>query len=215
MAVQAVEPGLQPLHRGLQRAQRRLWLQILVRTAARGICVGLALTLVAALLTGWQAPAEILSGLWWASILCPVAGIIAALFLKPSQARAARVTDLQLQLHQQLGTAEELLSRNADGTLVSMQLASAASVADEISVARAFPLVPRREMAVALLLAILTAGVFGLANAGIILPNPLAAIRLPSLTQRTDSRPDQKLFSQQQANPTQTQSPSLESFRQS
>ncbi len=170
---------------------------------------------MAALLTGWQAPAEILNSLWLTAILCPVAGLIAAVFLKPTAARAARIADLQLELHQQLGTAEELLSRKVGGSLVSMQLASAASVAEGLAIARAFPLFPRREVVVAALLALLTAGVFGLASAGIVLPNPLATMRLPSLAQRAEAKPDQKLFgNRQQANPTQPQSPALDSFRQ-
>ena len=145
MATQTVELNIQPLERRLAEARRRLWWQRSALTMARAVCASLAVALVAALLAAWQAPAQLLGGLWTATTLPLAAGLAAALLLRPSHSEAARAMDDSLGLAQQIGTAEELLTRGATGGLVHMQISRAVDVAESLVVSSAFPLLPRKE----------------------------------------------------------------------
>lgn len=215
MAVQTVELDVQPLHRSFQMARRRLWWQRGIQTVARSICVALGTALLASLLAGWQAPEGLRGGLWTAAALAPLAGLLAALLTRPSFSEAARIVDLRLDLQQQLGTAEELLSRGVRGELASLQVAKASDLARELSTARAFPLVPKREASLALLLAVLTTCLLVALSMGYTLPNPLSAIRLPSFSREETSPAEQDLFgSLRERDAAQRRSPAMEPFRQ-
>ena len=179
MAVQAAEPNVQPLYHSFRTARGRLWWQRGIRTAARSVCISLAFTLAAALLAAWQAPRLVLDALWAAAGLSPLVGLLAALALRPSIADAVRTVDQRLDLAQQLGTAEELMARKAAGRLVSLQIARAAELASEAPVSRVFPLLPNKEIRIALPLALLTAFFLILVSLGVVLPNPLSLIRMP------------------------------------
>lgn len=195
MSARTMETDLQPLHRSLQSARRRLWWQKGLLALARSLCVALGLAFTGALLTAWQAPEPVRNWFWIAGGLMPLAGLGAALAIRPSASQAARVVDLRLGLRQQLGTAEELLSRGREGHLVSMQISRASGVAEELEVSKAFPLLPRRESALALALAGATAGVMMLVALGVTLPNPISAIHLPSLSRGAAKALDQDPFS--------------------
>ena len=215
MAVQTVELDVQPLHRSFQMARRRLWWQRGIRTVARSVCVALGAALLASLLAGWQAPEGLLGGLWMAAALAPLAGLLAAILTPPSFSEAARIVDLRLDLQQQLGTAEELLSRGIGGELASLQVARASDLARDLSIARAFPLLPKREASLALLLAVLTTSLLVLVSMGYTLPNPLSAIRLPSFSREETSPAEQDLFgSLRERDAAQRRSPAMEPFRQ-
>ncbi len=194
MTIQALDRDLRPLRRSFQSARRRLWLQRGILLLARSLCVALGFDLLAALLTGWQAPEPVLRWFWIAGGVAPLVGIGATMVARPSASEAARAVDLRLGLRQQLGTAEELLSRGTNGPLVSMQIARASDLAGGLSMSRAFPLIPRREAIVALLLAAITACLLLLVGMGVTLPNPLKVIRLPSLPAETPRAAEQDPF---------------------
>lgn len=194
MTVQAVGPSIQPLHRGLRAARRRLWYQRGILLVARSLCLALALALAAALLAAWQAPEPVRQALWGSAAAAIVAGLVGALLMRPSTSQAARAVDFRLGLFQQLGTAEELLARGADGRLASIQIARAAHLAGQLQVSRAFPLLPRRELLLALVLAAFTALLLTLVSMGLTLPNPLSAVRLPSFSREAPSAAQQDPF---------------------
>lgn len=213
MAVQAIEPNIQPLRRSFQVARRRLWWQRGIRTAVRSLCASLGIALAAALLSAWQAPEPVLGGFWMAAASVLLVGLIAALALRPSASQAARAVDLRLGLRQQLGTAEELLSRGTRGGLASLQIARASDLATGLPISRAFPLLPRREAGVALLLALPTAAVLVLVSLGMTLPNPFSIIRLPSFFREAPKAEEQDPFSSQRE-AARPRSAALEPLRQ-
>ncbi|MHB0868817.1 MAG: hypothetical protein ACYC66_02315 [Chloroflexota bacterium] len=194
MTAQAVDRDLRPLHRSLQSARRHLWLQRGTLVLLRSLCAALSIALVAALLAGWRAPDSVQGWLWMASVAIPLVGLGAALATRPSLSQAARAVDLHLGLRQQLGTAHELLSQRNDGLLAPLQIARASALAEGLSVSKAFPLLPRREAALALLLASASGGMLLLVSMGLVLPNPLSAIRLPSPFRETAQPIEQDLF---------------------
>src|SRR5450756_33069 len=177
MAVQELAFNVQPLRRSFQAARRWLWLQRGLRTAWRSLNVSLGLVLTAALLALFGAPETFRAWLWLAAACTPLAGLVAALLLRPPESEAVRMVDFRLDLRQQLGTAQELLSTGSDGTLVRWQLAQASDLAGDLSVSRAFPLLTKREILAALLLAAASAGLLALASLGVTIPNPLAALQ--------------------------------------
>jgi len=176
-----MEGTVQPLHRGFQQARRLLWWQEALLIIARSLCASLAMALVGCLLAGWRVQDPIPRWFWSASGFTLVLGLAAALALRPSASRAARIVDLRLGLHQQLGTAEELLATGRQGGLASVQVASASELARELEIAKAFPMMPKREVTAAAILAIATTAAATLLALGVVLPNPLSAIHLPSL----------------------------------
>ncbi len=211
MSAQTVANNLQPLHQGFRVARRRLWLQKGILILARSLSVAFGLALLGALSAAWQAPEPVRSGFWTAGTLAFLAGLVAALVLRPSASQAARAVDLRLGLRQQLGTAEELLARGAEGTLVSTQIARASNLAGEVEISRAFPLLPRREMAQATLLAAATGLVMVLVSMGMTLPNPISAIHLPSLGGGAAKEAAQDPFSNpRNANPSKPGSPAVD-----
>ncbi len=215
MAVQELPFSVQPLRRSFHTARRRLWLQTGSRTLARSLAVALGFALAAALLALFRAPEPVRAWLWTAAILMPLGGLVTALLQRPSESRAVRLLDLQLGLRQKLGTAHELLSTRSEGPLVRWQLAQASDLAEELAVSRAFPLLPRRELLAALLLAAGTAVCLELASLGITIPNPLSAVQLPGITREAPRAADRPLFSRQKApDGTSRQSPALDSTRQ-
>lgn len=183
MALRATEPNIQPLRRGFEAARRRFWWQRSLRAVARGVCGALGLALAASLFTAWQAPEVALQALWAASALALLAGLGAAVVMRPSPSQAARLVDHRLGLAQQLGTAEELLARRTTGRLVPAQIERASSLVGRVPISRAFPLAPKREMAVALGLSMATLAVTLLIALGVAIPNPLTALRLPPFLQ--------------------------------
>lgn len=211
MTTQAVDRDLRPLHRSLQSARRRLWLQRGTLVLLRSLCLALSIALVAAVLAGWRAPESVQGWLWMASAAMPLVGLGAALTTRPSLSQAARAVDLHLGLRQQLGTAHELLSQRNDGLLAPLQIARASALAEGLSVSKAFPLLPRREVALALLLAAATGGMLLLVGMGLVLPNPLSAIRLPSPFRETPQPIEQDLFgSLRETDPPRARSAALE-----
>ncbi len=181
MSARTVETNLRPLHRSFQVARRRLWWETGMLTLARGLCVTLALALLGALLAAWQVPTSVRDSFWIAGAVAFLVGLGAALALRPSASQAARAADIRLGLHQQLGTAEELLSRGREGALVSLQINRASDIAAELEMSKAFPRLPKKEGVLALLLAAATTGLVIMVALGITLPNPISAIHLPDL----------------------------------
>lgn len=215
MAVQGLTFSVQPLQRSFRAAHRWLWLQTGLRVLARSLCVSLGFLLVAALLALFGAPDAFRSWFWLAAACTPAVGLVAALVARPSKSEAVRMVDLRLDLRQQLGTAQELLSTGSDGTLVRWQLAQAADLAGDLPISKAFPLVPKREILTALLLAAATAAFLELVSLGVIVPNPLASLQLPGLTRGTPQGAGGSLFAQQgSSSSVQTRSPALEPTRQ-
>ncbi len=202
-----MEDNLRPLHRSFGVARRLLWWQRGLLALARSLCAALALALTAAFLAAWQLPQTALNWLWLASGLIPLAGLAIALALRPSRSQAARAVDLHLGLRQQLGTAEELLSRGSEGRLTPLQIARASELAAGLELPRAFPLLPKREAIAALLLAAATALMIGLVSRGMILPNPFSAIHLPSLSREAPKPANQDFF----GNPQDTHKPKAQS----
>ena len=215
MAVQELTFNVQPLHRTFQAARRWLWLQKGLRVLAMSLCVSLGFLLIAALLALFGAPDAFRKWLWLAAVCALPVGLLAAFLLRPSEAEAVRTVDLYLDLRQQLGTAQELLSTGSDGTLVRWQLAQASDLAGDLPVSRAFPLLPKREAAMALLLAVASAGLLELASLGVTIPNPLASLQLPGITRATPRGSSGSLFNRQGSpSAAQTRSPALEPTRQ-
>lgn len=215
VAVQTIQHDIQPLHYTFSAARRRLWWQKGLLTFTRSLCFGLFLVLVGGLLAGWQAPQTAFLGFWGAAALAPLAGLIAAFVLRPSVSQAARIADLRLGLHQQLGTAEELLTKGPTEGLASTQIARASVLASQTSIYRAFPLLPKREVAVAFALAAATTIVLVLVSLGVTLPNPLTAIRIPSFSSEAAAGAEMDPFANQlQNNGLRSPSPALDSVRQ-
>lgn len=194
MTVQELGLGLKPLVRSFQAARRWLWLQRGIRTLAYSLSGATVFALLAATLTLFQAPQPLLSWLWTVAAACPVAGLVATLFMRPSEMEAIRIADFRLGLHQQLGTAYELLARGADGALVPWQISSASDLAEEAVLSRAFPLLPRRPLLVSFVLGLLTAGMLLLASMGVTIPNPLQAIKFPGASTPPAARTEKPLF---------------------
>ncbi|MGE5617908.1 MAG: hypothetical protein ACM3US_01475 [Sphingomonadaceae bacterium] len=211
MTTQTMDHDLRPLNHSLRAARNRLWLQRGARMLLRSLCVALAVALVAALLAGWRAPESVRSWIWMAAGAALLAGLSAALLSRPSLSEAARALDLSLGLQQQLGTAHELLSQRANGLLVPFQIARASALADGLPIASAFPLLPKRESGIALLLATATGTLLLLVSSGLVLPNPLSTIRLPSPFQETSRPAEEDAFgSLREADPPPARSAALE-----
>jgi hypothetical protein len=216
MAVQTVEMNLGPLRQSLQVARRHLWLQRGIRIFALSVCISMGTLLLASLLALWQAPENVRAGLWAAGALAPVAGIVVALLMRPSISEAARAVDFRLGLNQQLGTAEELLTTGARGGLVSMQVARAVSLAEEVEVEHAFPIVPRRELVVSVALAAMTGFVMFLVSLGITLPNPFSGFNMPSFERKAEAAIEQDVLGiRQQREAPGPNSPAMDPVRES
>ncbi len=215
MAVQELDLSIRPLVRSFHSARRRLWLQRGLRALAQSLCAAALFALIAAILTLFQAPQPVLSWLWAAAALTPVSGVIAAFFTRPSEAEAIRMADLHLGLHQQLGTAHELLTRGSEGSLVPWQLARASEVASDVELSRAFAVLPRREVALAGLLVAATAGTLVLVSIGVVLTNPFRDVKIPGVTKPASVASEPPLFGKpSQANSAVRRSPALDSTRQ-
>src|SRR5712692_3632996 len=99
--------------------RRRLWMQQVVRWTGRGLFVGLVLACLVLLISRfvpWATASYWAGALATASVLCALA---AALWYRPSFARAARQVDARLALHDRLSTAWEL--RDESTALASLQ----------------------------------------------------------------------------------------------
>ena len=215
MAIQGLTPNVRPLRKSFQTARLRLWLQRGVRVLAISLCASLVFVLVAALLALFAVPDPLRNWLWLAAVSAPAAGIVAALLLRPSEAEAIKKVDLRLELREQLGTAHELLATGANGALVHWQIAQASDLAGDVPISKAFPLLPRRELLAALLLAVASAGLLDLASLGITVPNPLASLQIPGITRAAPPKADRPLFNQQAApGAAQATSSALEPTRQ-
>ena len=215
MAVQELTFDARPLHRSFRAAHRWLWLQTGLWVLARSLCVSLGFLLVAALLALFGVHGALTDWLRVAAECAPAVGLVAALVARPSRSEAIRALDLRLDLRQQLGTAHELLSTGSDGMLVRWQLAQAADLATDLPVSKAFPLLPKREVLTALLLAAVSAALLELVSLGVVVPNPLVSLQLPGLTRATSQGVSSSLFSQQGDAPAaQARSTALEPTRQ-
>ncbi len=167
-------------------------------------------------MAGWQSPETVLLGFWIVAAAAPVAGLITAFVMRPTVSQAARVVDLRLGLHQQLGTAEELLVRGSTERLASVQIARASALAGETPIHRAFPLLPRMEAALAAILVVATSMVLVLVSLGVVFPNPLSLIHLPSFSSEAISEAVRDPFGKQREDSDQrSRSPALDSVRQS
>jgi len=167
-------------------------------------------------MAGWQSPEAVLSGFWIVAAATPVAGLITAFVMRPTVSQAARAVDLRLGLHQQLGTAEELLVRGSTESLASVQIARASALARETPIHRAFPLLPRLEAALAAILVVATSMVLVLVSLGVVFPNPLSLIRFPSFSSEAIAEAVRDPFGKQrEAGDQRSRSPALDSIRQS
>ena len=215
MAVRELQFSVTPLRRSFGSARRWLWLQRSLRTLTLSLCVGAAFALVASLLTLFSAPDAVVSWLWLAAALTPVAGLFSALMLRPSELEAVRAVDHRLDLHQQLGTAYELLGKDSPSALAPWQLALASDVAGSLALSRAFPLAPKRELLMALLLSAATAGALLAVSLGVTLSNPFEALKIPGITKETLSSPDRQLFGNgAETKDSRQKSAAMESTRQ-
>ena len=181
MAVRAMDGGNGSLRGAFRSAKRWYWGELATATLLRSLAVALAFALVALLLGGWQAPAVVASWFWVAAAVSPLAGLLAALILHPSVPQSIRVLDHRLGLRQQLGTAEELISRSNTGPLAAAQIARAETVARGVRMGSAFRLFPGREAATTLSLALVVGLVHLLSLLGITIPNPLSIGHLAGL----------------------------------
>ena len=213
MAVQTVEANLAPLYGTFVRARRRYWWERGLRTVTRSLCVSASFSLVAALLSGWQAPENVITVFWAIGALAVITGLLLALALRPSQAEATRAVDLRLGLREQLGTAEWLLARGGGGGLIPFQLAAASGLARNLPVAQAFSLLPRREALFALPLAAVAGIVMLLVSLGLVLPNPLSAIHLPALGRHASNALEELQGARREDAGSSSRSPALDSVR--
>src|SRR5690349_15336439 len=88
--------------------RRRVWMQQILRWAGRGMFVGLVLAclmLIISRFVPWATASYWAGAVTAASLLC---ALVAALWYRPSFARAARLVDARLALHDRLSTAWEL-----------------------------------------------------------------------------------------------------------
>jgi hypothetical protein len=214
MAAQELAFNVRPLRRSLQAARRWLWLQKGLRAVARSVCASLGLIAIAALLALFGAPETVRGWFWLAAACFPLAGIGAAILSRPSESQAARLVDVQLDLRQQLGTAQELLSTGEGGILAHWQIARASEVAGDLPMSRAFPLLPRRETLGILLMAATAAGLMALASLGVTIPNPLASLHLPGVPAPAPRVSNGPLFTDQPGGTVKTRSPALDTTRQ-
>lgn len=103
----------------------RLWFELLLRSATRGLCVGLALALGGALALVAQAGLVERANLVLAALGGLGLGMLWGFVRPPSLLRTARVADERFGLAARAGTAVELL-RAPSGRLAEVQLADAA-----------------------------------------------------------------------------------------
>src|SRR5215472_16040225 len=99
--------------------RRRAWMQQILRWTGRGMFIGLVLAsliLIISRFVPWATASYWAVTLTAASLLCALA---AALWYRPSFARAARLVDTRLALHDRLSTAWEL--RDKSSTLAKLQ----------------------------------------------------------------------------------------------
>lgn len=215
MTVQELQFSTGPLFRSFRSARRWLWLQTGIRTLGLSLCIASAVAFAAAALTLFQAPVPLVTWLWLACAAVPLTGLVAAILLRPSESRAVRAVDVRLGLHQQLGTAHELLAHGAETRLVPWQLARASDLATNLPLGSAFPLLPRRELAISAALSTAAAVLLALASLGVVIPNPLEGLRIPGMTPSAAVAPERPLFGNSgQTDGSRSRSPSLESTRQ-
>lgn len=214
MAVRAMDGGDSPLRGPFRVATLWYWGELASATLLRSLSVALAFALVALLLAGWQAPAMVASWFWVAAAVTPLAGLLAALILHPSVPQAIRVLDHRLELRQQLGTAEELISRSDAGPLAAAQIARAETVAREVRIGSAFRLFHGREAATALSLAMAVGLVQLLSLLGIVIPNPLAIGHLAGLGPQQVAAAGQPLGQWRQADAARPRTAAMEPVRE-
>jgi len=177
--------------------------------------VAAAFALAASLFMLFRASDALVYWCWTASALVPVAGLLSALLLRPSELEAVRVADRRLDLHQQLGTAHELLRKNLESTLAPWQLALASDLAGNLPLARAFPLLPKREVLVALVLSAATGGVLFAVSLGVSFSNPLQNLSIPGITKEPGAPTERPLFGDSRGDENSgPRSAALESTRQ-
>jgi hypothetical protein len=111
----------------LRLLQLRLWLEQLVTSASRGLCIGLALALGGALALVAQSGAVDRANLMIVVAAGLGGGALWSLLRPPSLSRTARTADTRFQLEARLGTAVELLGRPGAGLLNEAQLVDAAN----------------------------------------------------------------------------------------
>lgn len=215
MAVQELGFGVRPLFRSFQSARRWLWLQRGIKTLAIALCASGIFATAASALSLFQAPAGLLSWLWTACYIAPAAGLLAALLSRPSESLAVRTVDARLGLDQRLGTAHELLTRGSPSALVPWQLSQASDLAAETPVSRAFPLLPKREVAAAALLFAVATAMLWLMSLGVTLKNPFQEIRMPASAAKPATPPERQLFGKTvAAEAAGPKSPALDPTRQ-
>jgi hypothetical protein len=152
----------------LRSWHRRILLQQAACWLLRGGIAGLLLAnlvLLLAHLFPWAGATAWAIGIGAACLLC---ALVAALRFRPSLARAARIVDRRLGLHDRLGTAWEL--RDETSSLAQLQRRDALQQLEQHTPAKTFSLHPGR---FALLLFAIAALAFLLL---VVLPNPMNAV---------------------------------------
>jgi hypothetical protein len=122
-------------------------------------------------------------GVPWLVAVCVLAAAAVALVRRPTEVRAARIADRQLQTWSRLATAAEVLNGRLGGGLAQAQLEDTWRLARGLSVLRAYP---RSWTRVRIAIGALTASavLVGLAAGGVITP-----LEVPSLS-TSDVAPD-------------------------
>src|SRR6266566_9219377 len=116
--IQRITDG-KSLAQALHPWRRRVWIEQILRWTGSGLFVGLVLAclmLIISRFVPWATASYWAEAFIAASLLC---ALVAALWYRPSFARAARLVDARLALHDRLSTAWEL--RDESTTLAKLQ----------------------------------------------------------------------------------------------
>src|SRR6266566_3450749 len=116
--IQRITDG-KSLAQALHPWRRRVWIEQILRWTGSGLFVGLVLAclmLIISRFVPWATVSYWAGAVATASLLC---ALVAALWYRPSFARAARLVDARLALHDRLSTAWEL--RDESTTLAKLQ----------------------------------------------------------------------------------------------